>query len=89
MDKRDRASLFRIRLSGAMALADMTRSQLARSTGVDRSTIGQLLNNENPRLPNGQLLADLAASLHVSTDWLLGLTNRLSDRGILLRGQWH
>ncbi|GHB43399.1 XRE family transcriptional regulator [Pseudovibrio japonicus] len=84
MDKRDRASLFRTRLSGAMTLADMTRSQLARSAGVDRSTIGQLLNNENPRLPNGQLLADLAASLHVSTDWLLGLTNRAERPGDII-----
>ena len=49
---------------------------LARSVGVDRSTIGQLLNDSLPRMPNGQLVADLASCLNVSTDWLLGLTNR-------------
>ncbi|MGC1261630.1 MAG: XRE family transcriptional regulator, partial [Jannaschia helgolandensis] len=29
-----------------------------------------------PRLPNAQLAADIAGALSVSTDWLLGLTNR-------------
>jgi transcriptional regulator with XRE-family HTH domain len=84
MDKRDRATLFRNRLFEAMAEADVTRSQLARNAGVDRSTVGQLLNNENPRLPNGQLLADLAASLGVSADWLLGLTNRPERPGDII-----
>lgn len=54
----------------------MSRSALARETGVDRSTIGQLLKDDLPRLPNAQLAADAAAALGVSSDWLLGLTNR-------------
>jgi len=54
----------------------MSRSGLARETAVDRSTIGQLLKDDLPRLPNAQLAADAAAALGVSTDWLLGLTNR-------------
>ncbi|NKB53489.1 MAG: helix-turn-helix domain-containing protein [Rhizobiaceae bacterium] len=60
----------------AMDRSQMSRSALARKTGVDRSTIGQLLKDDLPRLPNAQLAADAAASLGVSSDWLLGLTNR-------------
>ncbi|MEO0911313.1 MAG: helix-turn-helix transcriptional regulator [Pseudomonadota bacterium] len=76
MDKRDRSEIFRVRLLEAMNTKDVSRSALARLAGVDRSTIGQLLKADLPRLPNAQLAADVAASLGVSTDWLLGLTNR-------------
>lgn len=76
MDKRDRAEIFRKRLVEAMVRKDVSRSALARQTGVDRSTIGQLLKDDLPRLPNAQLAADAASVLGVSTDWLLGLTGR-------------
>lgn len=81
MDKRDRADLFRKRLQEAMSLKKVTRSALARSTKVDRSTIGQLLKDGQPRLPNAQLAADVAIAVGVSTDWLLGLTNRPETPG--------
>jgi len=76
MDKRDRSLTFRNRLAQAMDRQGFTRSRLARETGVDRSTIGYLLRDDAPRLPNAQLAADVASALGVSTDWLLGLTNR-------------
>lgn len=76
MDKRDRSEIFRKRLLEAMARNNVSRSALARQTGVDRSTIGQLLKDDMPRLPNAQLAADAASALGVSTDWLLGLTGR-------------
>lgn len=57
-------------------MAGMSRSGLARETGVDRSTIGQILKGDMPRMPNAQLAADCAAALGVSADWLLGLTDR-------------
>lgn len=76
MDKRERAVLFRERLTSAMARQNVSRSKLARDTKVDRSTIGLLLKDDSPRLPNAQLAADAASALGVSTDWLLGLTNR-------------
>ncbi len=76
MDKRDRSVVFRKRLCEAMDRTKFSRSRLARETGVDRSTIGQLLKDDSPRLPNGQLVADTASALGVSTDWLLGLTER-------------
>lgn len=81
MDKRDRAILFRKRLEEAMALANVSKSGLSRLTCVDRSTIGQLLKEDHPRLPNAQLAADIADVLSVSTDWLLGLTNRPETPG--------
>ena len=76
MDKRERAILFRERLRQAMDYRRLSRSALARETQVDRSTIGQLLKHDMPRLPNAQLAADAAMALGVSTDWLLGLTDR-------------
>ncbi|OUS13647.1 XRE family transcriptional regulator [Rhodospirillales bacterium 47_12_T64] len=76
MDKRDRSIIFRERLMSAMEKQKFSRSKLARETRVDRSTIGQLLRDDVSRLPNAQLAADVATVLGVSTDWLLGLTNR-------------
>ena len=84
VDKRDRAELFRQRLEQAMARNRTSRSALARITGVDRSTIGQLLVEGETRLPNGQLTADLGLALGVSTDWLLGLTERPERPGDLI-----
>ncbi|POF32320.1 helix-turn-helix domain-containing protein [Roseibium marinum] len=74
MDKRDRAELFRERLSDALRSREMNRSDLARGAGLDRSTVSQLLSEEAPRLPNGQALAAIATALSVSSDWLLGLS---------------
>jgi transcriptional regulator with XRE-family HTH domain len=76
IDKRDRAGLFRDRLARAMAEKAVTQSGLARAAGVDRSTVSQLLTGEGARLPNAQLVAECAAALGVSADWLLGLTER-------------
>jgi transcriptional regulator with XRE-family HTH domain len=81
MDKRDRAEIFRKRLQEAMVQKAVSRSALARQTQVDRSTIGQLLKDDQPRLPNAQLAADVAQALGVSADWLLGLTNRPETPG--------
>lgn len=89
IDKRDRAALFRSRLAQAMAGAGITQAQLARSAGLDRSTISALLS-PGTRLPNAQAAADCAQSLGVSTDWLMGLTDlptppdRLSGEAVRL-----
>lgn len=76
IDKRDRAGLFRDRLRLAMARAEVTQSALSRRAGVDRSTLSQLLKDQGARLPNAQLVAECAAALGVSADWLLGLSER-------------
>jgi transcriptional regulator with XRE-family HTH domain len=76
VNKNLRAALFRDRLARAMQQRGLNKSALARQTGVDRSTITQLLGDDGDRLPNGQLVAACAAALAVSADWLLGLTDR-------------
>ncbi len=75
-DKRDRARRFRTRLIQAMQDGDVSQSALARATGSDRSTISQLLAGDTARLPNAHLAAECAAALGVSSDWLLGLSDR-------------
>lgn len=76
IDKRDRADLFRQRLTQAMDLRGTNQSALARQVGADRSTISQLLIRDGARLPNAQIVAECAAALGVSADWLLGLSDR-------------
>ena len=76
MAKRDRHEQFQTRLDAAMKHKGLSKSAVARATGVDRSTIGQLFKADGPRMPNAQLAADIAETLGVSTDWLLGLSNR-------------
>ncbi|MEM0946145.1 MAG: helix-turn-helix domain-containing protein [Pseudomonadota bacterium] len=75
-DRRDRAGRFRRRLARALREANQTQSGLARAVGADRSTISQLLSGDAPRLPNAHIAAECAAALQVSTDWLLGLSDR-------------
>lgn len=75
-DKRDRAGQFRQRLAEAMQARAESQSGLARAIGVDRSTISQLLVSDGARLPNAQVVAECAAELGVSADWLLGLSDR-------------
>lgn len=75
IDKRDRATLFKLRLSQAMAERGLSQSGLARAVAADRSTISALLA-PGTRLPGAQLAADCAAALGVSCDWLLGLAGR-------------
>ena len=83
-DKRDRAEIFRERLIRAMETAQLNRSALARATDVNRSTISQLLDAEACRMPNAHLTAECARALGVSSDWLLGLTDRPERPGDLI-----
>lgn len=76
MEKHNRAAVFRARLAEAMVMRATTQSGLARATGVDRSTISQILSTQTDRLPGAQLAADCAEALGISADWLLGLTGR-------------
>ncbi|NCO85550.1 MAG: helix-turn-helix transcriptional regulator [Rhodobacterales bacterium] len=80
MDKRDRALLFRERLVAAMMLTGRNQAALARQVGVDRSTLSQIIAPGSTRLPNAQLVAECATALGVSSDWLLGLSDR-PERG--------
>ncbi len=81
----ERARLFRDRLSEAMQAQWLNRSTLAERAGVDRSTVSLLLSEQQTRLPSGHVVADLAAALNVTTDWLLGLTTTTRAPGEILR----
>jgi transcriptional regulator with XRE-family HTH domain len=61
-----------------------SRAELSRLIGVDRSTISQLLSAEGARLPNAQVVAECAAALGVTSDWLLGLSDRPEQAADLL-----
>lgn len=75
-DKRDRAALLRDRMAQALSESATSQSALARAVGVDRSTISQLLRDDGPRMPNAHVVAECANALGVSSDWLLGLSDR-------------
>ena len=83
-NKSGRAALFRDRLARALAEAGLSRAELARRIGVDRSTVTQLLAQGSIRLPNAQVIAECAAALAVSADWLLGLSERPERAGDLI-----
>lgn len=75
-DRRLSAPPFRDRLLGLIEQRGMTQSAFARATGLDRSTLTQLLSDHAPRLPRAETLIAIATSCGVSTDWLLGLNLR-------------
>lgn len=74
MKKQEIVGIFRKRLFESMQERGVNQSALSRETGVDRSTLSQLLADENLRMPRADTVAALARSLQVSTDWLLGLS---------------
>ncbi len=84
IDKRNRAHLFRDRLVAALTVSGLSRAALARSVGVDRSTVTQILAEDTARVPGGHVVAACAQALDVSADWLLGLTDRPEQAGKLL-----
>lgn len=84
IDKRARAALFRNRLLQAMEAQGTNQSALSRAIGVDRSTISQLLAKGSARLPNAQVVGECASALGVSSDWLLGLSDRPESAAQLL-----
>ncbi|WP_158558897.1 helix-turn-helix domain-containing protein [Rhodoferax lacus] len=83
--KSRRSEVFRERLRSAMLEHKLNRTSLAGITGVDRSTVSQLLSEHQVRLPSGHVVAELASALGVSADWLLGLSNSTLGPGEILR----
>ncbi len=76
ISKSTRAATCRARLTQALATSGLSQSALARAIGVDRSTLSQALTDTGTRLPGAHVIAASAAALGVSTDWLLGLSDR-------------
>ncbi|MHA1563715.1 MAG: helix-turn-helix domain-containing protein, partial [Alphaproteobacteria bacterium] len=65
MDRRETARIFRVRLSEALSRAGVNQSALARRTGIDRSTLSQLLSPDETRLPRADTVAAIATALQV------------------------
>ena len=74
--RRQVVQIFRERLGEVIARSALSPAAFARSLGIDRSTLSQLLSPLNERLPRAETLANLATRYGVSVDWLLGLTGQ-------------
>ena len=61
------------RLKAARAKAQHTQASLAEIMGTDARQIWRWENGENE--PSGEIVARLASTLEVSSDYLLGLTD--------------
>ncbi len=66
--------VFRERLGEVVARSGLNPSAFARGAGIDRSTLAQLLDGRDQRLPRAETLIAVAAFARVSIDWLLGLS---------------
>ena len=76
MPRQSAVAHFRRRLEGVITRSGQNMSGFARAAGIDRSTLSQLLDEADPRLPRADTLIAIAQAAHVSTDWLLGLSQR-------------
>jgi transcriptional regulator with XRE-family HTH domain len=74
LDKRELGTVFRERLQILMARSGITRSAFAKSIGLDRSALTQLLGSHSTRLPRADTLHRICLEHAVSLDWLLGLS---------------
>ncbi|MCW6508375.1 helix-turn-helix domain-containing protein [Lichenifustis flavocetrariae] len=74
--KSNTASVFRKRLEAVLLRSGENASTFARSAGIDRSTLAQLMSGDDPRLPRSETLIAIARHARVSVDWLLGLSQR-------------
>jgi len=74
MNRRETVQVFRERLGQVIERSGLNRSAFAARTGLDRSTLSQLLSATNDRLPRAETIAAIAMKQSVSVDWLLGLS---------------
>lgn len=74
MDKRVLEKVFRDRLVELNNQFEGNQAEFARSIGIDRSALSQLLSERIVRLPRAETLRKIAEVHQVSLDWLLGLS---------------
>ncbi len=74
-DRRALLTTFQSRLGEVLERSGKNRSRFAADTGLDRSTLTQLLSTTNRRLPRLETIAQIAEVHQVSLDWMLGLSN--------------
>jgi transcriptional regulator with XRE-family HTH domain len=87
VERRDDLSRFRERLALLLRESGRTQSEFARQSGVDRSTLSQLLAPQNRRLPRVETLLAVARASNASVDWLLGLSHDGPARTDIVREQ--
>ncbi|MGQ0663576.1 MAG: helix-turn-helix domain-containing protein [Pseudomonadota bacterium] len=85
MERHDTADIFRQRLAEAIARTGIKGAELARRSGIDRSTLSQLRSLGDDRLPRADTVAGLAVALRVSADWLLGLSQEAARGADILQ----
>ena len=72
--KHQTVEIFRTRLADVISRSGKSRLAFAKHVGIDRSTLSQILSNDNDRLPRVETLAAIAHAQQVSIDWLVGLS---------------
>lgn len=70
-------------LKKAMDLREMSAAELARASGVGKSTISLILGGERPNTP-AVIVAKLARGLNVSADFLVGITEEAEPKSLQL-----
>lgn len=78
VDRRILAQHFRERVGQLIGAQPGGLTRFARTTGIDRSALSQLLDPKNDRLPRAETLHAIATACGVTTDWLLSLSNAQS-----------
>ena len=73
-DRVDVLTGFRSRLEQLRADKNLSQAAFARLAGIDRSTMSQLSNHQNRRLPRVETLVAMSQATGASVDWLLGLS---------------
>ena len=76
MQKHETVETFKQRLQSLIQRSGYSRAKFAARAGLDRSTLTQLLAEENVRLPRAETIARIAARNASSVDWLLGLSEQ-------------
>jgi transcriptional regulator with XRE-family HTH domain len=76
MQKSETVETFRHRLEELISRTGLSRARFAARAGVDRSTLTQLLAEDNMRLPRAETIARIAGRHSSSVDWLLGLSEQ-------------
>ena len=74
MDKRTLGPIFRERLKTVLRRYSGSQAEFARTIGLDRSALSQLLSDQSTRLPRAETLHAIAERHGVSLDWLMGLS---------------
>ena len=76
MQKHETVETFKERLQSLILRSGLSRAKFASHAGLDRSTLTQLLSEDNVRLPRAETITRIAARNASSVDWLLGLSEQ-------------